>query len=69
MNQVEMWLSILVRKLLRRGNFRSADDLRDQVRAFYRLFQSDDGQAIQVDLSGQATLRVTIAGQISAGLY
>jgi putative transposase len=38
MNQVEMWLSILVRKLLRRGNFRSADDLRDQVRAFIDYF-------------------------------
>ena len=34
MNQVEIWLSILVRKLLRRGNFRSIDDLRAQVLAF-----------------------------------
>jgi hypothetical protein len=33
MNQVEIWLSILVRKLLRRGNFRSVQDLRDQVLA------------------------------------
>src|SRR6478609_6370945 len=31
MNQVEIWLSILVRKLLRRGSFRSIQDLRDQV--------------------------------------
>jgi hypothetical protein len=31
MNQVEIWLSILVRKLLRHGNFRSTDDLRNQV--------------------------------------
>ena len=38
MNQVEIWLSILVRKLLRRGNFRSVDDLRDQVRAFIDYF-------------------------------
>jgi transposase len=34
MNQVEIWLSILVRKLLKRGHFRSLDDLRDQILAF-----------------------------------
>lgn len=38
MNQVEIWLSILVRKLLRRGNFTSVDDLRDQVLAFIAYF-------------------------------
>jgi transposase len=38
MNQVEIWLSILVRKLLRRGNFRSVQDLRDQVLAFIAYF-------------------------------
>ena len=34
MNQVEIWLSILVRKLLKRGNFRSLDDVRDHILAF-----------------------------------
>ncbi|HEY6410904.1 MAG TPA: transposase [Ktedonobacteraceae bacterium] len=34
MNQVEIWLSILVRKLLKRGNFVSLHDLRDQMLAF-----------------------------------
>ena len=38
MNQVEIWLSILVRKLLRRGNFHSIDDLRTQVLAFIDYF-------------------------------
>jgi len=38
LNQVEIWLSILVRKLLRRGNFRSLDDLRNQVLAFIAYF-------------------------------
>jgi len=38
MNQVEIWLSILVRELLRRGNFRSIDDLRAQVQAFIDYF-------------------------------
>jgi hypothetical protein len=34
MNQVEIWLSLLVRKLLKRGNFTSLDDLRNQILAF-----------------------------------
>jgi DDE superfamily endonuclease len=34
MNQGEIWLSILVRKLLKRGQFLSLDDLRDQILAF-----------------------------------
>jgi len=35
---VEIWLSILVRKLLRRGNFRSVEDLRNQVLSFIAYF-------------------------------
>jgi transposase len=38
LNQVELWLSILVRKLLRRGNFTSVADLREQVLAFIAYF-------------------------------
>jgi len=34
MNQVEIWLSILVRKLLKHGNFTSVADLKAQVLAF-----------------------------------
>jgi hypothetical protein len=34
----EIWLSILARKLLRRGNFRSIDDLRTQVLTFIDYF-------------------------------
>jgi len=35
---VELWLSILVRKLLRRGNFTSTDDLQHKVLAFIAYF-------------------------------
>ena len=35
---MELWLSILVRKLLRRGNFSSTDDLRNKVLAFIAYF-------------------------------
>ena len=38
LNQVEIWLGILVRKLLRRGSFTSTDDLRTQVLAFIAYF-------------------------------
>lgn len=38
LNQVEIWLSILVRKLLRRGTFRSVEDLRAQVLDFIAYF-------------------------------
>jgi transposase len=38
LNQVEIWLSILVRKLLRRGSFTSVGDLKTQVLAFVAYF-------------------------------
>lgn len=38
LNQVEIWLSILVRKLLKRGNFTSLEDLRAKVLAFIEYF-------------------------------
>jgi transposase len=38
MNQVEIWLSILVRKLLKRGNFTTLTDLRDQILAFIAYY-------------------------------
>lgn len=38
LNQVEIWLGILVRKVLRRGNFTSRDDLQTKVLAFIDYF-------------------------------
>jgi hypothetical protein len=38
MNQIEIWLSILVRKVLRRGNFHSLVDLRSKVLAFVQYY-------------------------------
>ncbi len=38
MNQIEIWLSILVRKLLKRGNFLSLDDLREHILAFITYY-------------------------------
>lgn len=34
LNQIEIWFSILVRKVLRRGSFSSTADLQEKVLAF-----------------------------------
>jgi transposase len=38
MNQIEIWLSILTRKLLKRGVFTATDDLTQQVLAFITYY-------------------------------
>jgi len=38
LNQVEIWFSILVRRVIKRGNFRSQDDLREKILAFIVYF-------------------------------
>ena len=40
LNQIEVWFSILVRKLLRRASFRSTDDLRARILAFIAYFNA-----------------------------
>jgi transposase len=34
LNQIEIWFSILVRRVLKRGNFTSVTDLREKILAF-----------------------------------
>jgi putative transposase len=38
LNQIEIWFGILMRKLLKRGNFLSQDDLRTQILEFIDYF-------------------------------
>ncbi len=38
MNQIEIWLGILTRKLLRRGSFLSTDELAARVLAFITYY-------------------------------
>ena len=52
MNQVEIWLSILVRKLLKRGHFLSFDDLRDQILAFIAYYNRTMAQPIKWTYTG-----------------
>jgi len=40
MNQIEIWFSILVRKLLKRASFLSVEDLQSQVLAFITYFNA-----------------------------
>jgi transposase len=54
MNQVEIWLSILVRKLLKRGNFTSLDDLRDQILAFIAYYNRTMAKPIKWTYTGIA---------------
>ena len=38
LNQVEIWFSVLARRVFRRGNFRSTEDLREQILEFIDYF-------------------------------
>ncbi|HEY3994070.1 MAG TPA: transposase [Ktedonobacteraceae bacterium] len=55
MNQVEIWLSILVRKLLKRGNFTSLLDLRDQILAFVAYYNATMAKPIKWTYTGLAS--------------
>jgi hypothetical protein len=52
MNQVEIWLSILVRKLLKRGNFTGLSDLRDQILAFIAYYNRTMAKPIKWTYTG-----------------
>jgi transposase len=52
MNQVEIWLSILVRKLLKRGNFTSVEDLRNQILAFIAYYNATMAKPIKWTYTG-----------------
>lgn len=52
MNQVEIWLSILVRKLLKRGNFTSLENLRDQILAFMAYYNATMAKPIKWTYTG-----------------
>ena len=54
MNQVEIWLSILVRKLLKRGSFTSVADLNAKVRAFIDYFNQTMAKPFKWTCKGKA---------------
>jgi len=54
MNQVEIWFSILVRKLLKRGSFTSIDDLKAKVLAFVEYFNRTMAKPFKWTYQGKA---------------
>jgi hypothetical protein len=40
MNQVEIWFSILARRVLKRGSFSSLEDLKARLLAFIKYFNT-----------------------------
>ena len=52
LNQIECWFSILVRRLIRRGNFGSTDDLQQQIKAFIEYFNRTMAQPFQWQFQG-----------------
>jgi transposase len=38
LNQIEIWFSVLLRKVIRRGNFRSQEDLAAQIHTLIHYF-------------------------------
>ncbi len=55
MNQIEIWLSILVRKLLKRGNFCSLDDLKKQILAFLAYYNQTMAQPFKWTYQGNTS--------------
>jgi putative transposase len=54
MNQVEIWFSILVRKVLKRGNFTSINDLREKVLDFIQYFNQTMAKPFKWTYQGKA---------------
>ena len=53
LNQIKIWFSILVRKLLRRGSFKSADELKERIGAFIAYFSETMAKPFRWTFSGK----------------
>ncbi len=53
LNQIEIWFSILVRRLLKRASFTSTDDLRDRVLKFIEYFNKTMAKPFKWTYSGK----------------
>ena len=54
LNQIEIWFSILTRKLLKRGNFTSLDDLKAKVLAFIEYYNRTMAKPFKWTYKGKA---------------
>jgi hypothetical protein len=53
LNQVEIWFSILARRVIRRGSFRSKEDLRDRILQFIDYFNRTMAQPFKWTYAGR----------------
>jgi len=60
LNQIEIWFSILVRKLLRRGSFTSQGELRTRILEFIDYFNRTMAYAFSMDLQGESFDGLTV---------
>jgi hypothetical protein len=54
MNQVGIWLSILVRKVIKRGNFTSIQELKRKVLAFIEYYNRTMAKPFKWTYQGKA---------------
>ena len=54
MNQIEIWFSILVRKVIKRGNFKSVADLKRKVLAFIEYYNRTMAKPFKWTYQGRA---------------
>lgn len=52
-NQIEIWFSILVRKLLRRGNFTSKEHLQQRIESFIAYFNATMAKPFRWTMKGK----------------
>ena len=53
LNQIEIWFSILVRKLLRRGNFTSKQHLQQRIESFIAYFNATMAKPLRWTMKGK----------------
>ena len=53
MNQIEIWFSILARKLLRRGNFNSKQSLQERIESFIAYFNATMAKPFRWTMKGK----------------
>ncbi len=74
LNQIEIWFSILARKVIGRGAFHSKEDLNAKIQRFIAFFNQtmakpDHGQAVSLDHDGPISHRLINGGRFSGGVY
>jgi len=53
LNQIECWFSILVRRVIKRGNFKSRNDLREKILAFITYFNQTMAKPFKWTFTGR----------------